>query len=166
MLEEVRGAYCANWESPANGDNASTAAHFHYPQCNSACFFRRLERGNLHMCCARRADVYSLPTTCNTAGTGAADHGAHQWIVQLLSLSINACCAPVATVCHDCIGEPVMPTVSGWIWKIRRLEKTQSKHAMLGTAPELAIIKNRHAETRLGEVHPVMSRNLKLRTLP
>ena len=60
----------------------------------------------------------------------------------------------------------MMSTIGGRIWKVRRLQETQPQNAMLGAAAKLAVIKHCHPKPGLGNVHPIVPRNLKLRALP
>ena len=87
-------------------------------------------------------------------------------MIQLLSVRINARRAPIATMHHDRVGKSMMSTIGGWIWKVRRLQETQPQDAMLSAAAKLTVIKHCHAKPRLGHVHPIVPRNLKLRALP
>ena len=171
-LKEIGGTYGADGESPANGGNPGTAAHFHHAQRHTARLFRRLERRNLQMRCTGCTNRDCLPTISQTrrrrasALTRTLHHGAQQRMIQLLSVRINTRRAPITAMHHDRVGKSMMSTIGGRIWKVRCLQKTQTQDAMLGAAAKLAVIKHCHPKPGLGHVHPIVPGNLKLRTLP
>ena len=83
-----------------------------------------------------------------------------------LCLGIHLGGEAIATVWHQCIGEAMDASITGWIREPRTPQEAQAKRRPVRVSPHDARIKHRETKAGLRKIHPAPTRHFESGLLP